>query len=184
MTNIIKYITICLVVVMLQGSAAQSNYRITKGTISFKSDAPLEMIKAYSTEVQGIFIPAKKGFAFRVGVQSFKGFNGPLQKEHFNENYMESVRFPYAMFEGKIIEDISLENNTTATIRAKGNLTVHGVSQERIIKCDINIKNNTIFIRSNFSVMLADHNITIPKVVHEKLASEIKVDINAEMNLQ
>lgn len=168
----------------MQGSSFQQNYRITKGAIIFRSDAPLELIKASSNELEGIFIPAKKAFAFRVKVQSFKGFNGPLQKEHFNENYMESVIYPYAMFEGKVIEDISLANNTVATIRAKGNLTVHGVSQERIIKCDINIKNNTIFVRSNFSVMLADHNITIPKVVHEKLASEIKIDIMAEMNIQ
>ena len=66
-------------------------------------------------------------------------------------------------------------------IRAKGNLTIHGVVQERIIKCEINIKNGIVSVKSNFTVLLSDHNITIPKVVHEKLASEIKIEVKAEL---
>ena len=53
--------------------------------------------------------------------------------------------------------------------------------KERIIKSDMIIKNGMIFLRSNFTVLLADHNIPIPKVVHEKLASEIKVEVNGEL---
>jgi polyisoprenoid-binding protein YceI len=117
-------------------------------------------------------------------MNSFKGFNSALQKEHFNENYMESERFPYASFEGKIIEDIDYDKPGTYNVRSKGNLTVHGVTQERIIKVDLVIKEKSITIKSNFSVLLADHNIPIPKVVHEKLASEIKVEVKAALSVK
>lgn len=156
-------------------------YKVNTGSIAFRSDAPLEMIKASSDELAGLVDTDRKQFAFRIKMNSFKGFNGLLQKEHFNENYMESEKFPFATFEGKLIEDIDYNKPGTFTIRAKGNLTIHGVTQERIIKVDITVKDKTIAVRSNFTVLLADHNITIPKVVHEKLASEIKVEIKAEM---
>jgi hypothetical protein len=55
------------------------------------------------------------------------------------------------------------------------------VIQERIIKCELTVKNNVVSIKSNFTVLLADHNITIPKVVNQKLASEIKIEVKADM---
>jgi len=116
-----------------------------------------------------------------VNISSFAGFNSPLQKEHFNENYMESNLYPTASFSGKIIEDINFTTDGTYSIRAKGNLTVHGVVQERIIKVELTIKDGKINVASNFTVLLSEHNIPIPKVVHEKLASEIKVEVKAEL---
>lgn len=157
------------------------DYKVSSGSISFRSDAPLELIKAQSGELKGLVIPDKKQFAFIVNVKSFKGFNSPLQQEHFNENYLESNKYPVASFEGKIIEDIDFTKDGEYAIRSKGNLSIHGVVQERIIKCDVSIKNKNISVRSAFTVLLADHNIPIPKVVNEKLASEIKVDIKAEL---
>ena len=162
-------------------SAPPLLYSVNSGSITFRSDAPLELIKASSNGLKGIFNAEKKQFAFTLNVNTFKGFNSPLQQEHFNENYLESNKFPRASFEGKIIEDIDLKKTGFYNIRAKGNLTVHGVSQERIIKCELSIRNNVVSIKSNFTVLLADHNITIPKVVHEKLASEIKIEVKADM---
>jgi len=123
----------------------------------------------------------KKVFAFSVKIRSFTGFNSPLQKEHFNENYLESNQYPDAYFSGKIIEDIDFTKDGTYTVRAKGNLFIHGVSQERIIKSEVSIRSGILKITSAFTVQLEDHNIPIPKVVHEKLASEINVEVTADM---
>lgn len=131
--------------------------------------------------MRGKLDAGKKTFAFIVKMNSFKGFNSPLQKEHFNENYLESSTYPDAYFSGKIIEDIDFTKDGTYSIRVKGNLVLHGVTQERIIKSDVTIKNGLVNIVSNFTVQLSDHNIPIPKVVHEKLASEIKVEVKAVM---
>jgi len=162
-------------------ASAPALYSVSSGSITFSSDAPLELVRASSNQLKGIFDAEKKQFAFSVNINSFKGFNSQLQQEHFNENYLESNKFPRASFEGKIIEDVDLKKNGYYNIRAKGNLTVHGVTQERIIKCELIIKNNIVSVKSNFTVLLADHNITIPKVVHEKLASEIKVEVKADL---
>ena len=161
--------------------AQQNAFRLQHGEIRFRSEARLELISAKSTELKGILVPAKKQFAFKVRMNTFDGFNGPLQREHFNENYLDTDQYPDASFEGKIIEDIDFVADGTYTIRTKGFLTIHGVRQERIIKTDLVLRNKKLTFQSAFTVQLADHNIAIPKVVHEKLAAEIKVDVKGEM---
>jgi hypothetical protein len=156
-------------------------YTTNTGQMRFRSEAPLELINASSKELKGAIDAAKKTFAFRIRINSFEGFNSPLQKEHFNENYMESVKIPEAIFTGKIIEDIDFSKAGVYSIRAKGILTIHGVDQERIIRNDIEISDGLIKIKSSFIVLLSDHNIPIPRVVKEKLANEIKVELLAEL---
>ena len=161
--------------------ALAQEFNTVKGIIHFRSDAPLELIKASSNEMRGKLDATKKAFAFTVKIRSFAGFNSALQEEHFNDNYLESKLFPDAYFCGKIIEDIDFSKNGTYTVRAKGNLNIHGITQERIIKSEIIIIGSSIRITSAFTVQLSDHNIPVPKVVHEKLASEINVEVTADM---
>lgn len=156
-------------------------YQTTSGKISFKSDAPLEIIRASSTDLIGLIDIVKKNFSFKIHVHSFQGFNSPLQKEHFNENYMESDKYPEASFNGKIIEDVDLSVDGTYQVRTKGILNIHNVPQERIIASDVIVKQNIITVHSSFTILLSDHNIPIPTVVNQKLANEIKVEVNATL---
>lgn len=159
-----------------------SLFKTSDGYAKITSDAPLEIISAETNNLKGILNPANKTFAFQMEVTSLKGFNSALQEEHFYENYMETEVYPTAEFSGKIIEKIDFSNDGTFPVRAKGILKIHGVKQERIINCDISIDNETIIINSNFSVNLADHNISIPKLVYQKIAEEIKVTVEATLN--
>ena len=152
-------------------------YALKTGKILFQSEALFETIKASSNEMQGLVNIDKKTFAFKVRMASFIGFNSKLQNEHFNENYVETVKFPEAGFNGKIIEDIDFTEDGTYIVRAKGNLSIHGVPQERIIKCEVVIKNKKISVKSIFSILLTDYNIPIPKVVKDKLNGEITVQV-------
>ncbi len=154
-------------------------YKTSNGKINFSSEAPLELIKAESNDLVGILDAGKKNFSFKVLIRSFEGFNSRTQREHFNENYLQSDKYPEASFRGKIIEDVDLSKDGNYTVRAKGILIIHGVEQERIIKSDLTVKENKVMIKSDFSVLLSDHNIPIPKVVYQKLANEIKVQVNA-----
>lgn len=155
----------------------QAVYEVHEGHISFHSDAPKELISAASQGLRGIVDLRKKTFAFKIGISSFMGFNSPLQREHFNENYMETTIFPEASYSGKIIEDVDLTKDGSYVVRAKGKLKIHGVEQERIIRSLIVSANGKITIKSEFVVLLADHNIKIPKVVNNKLAPEINVSV-------
>jgi len=158
---------------------AQNRISCDQGSVNFTSDAPLELIKASTNSLNGIIDIDNKTFAYRLQVNTFKGFNSPLQQEHFYENYLHTSQFPQAIFQGKIIEDIDFHEEGTKTIRAKGVLEVHGVKQERIIQCELQIDNDQVVVSSTFYVPLKDHNISIPKIVHQKIAEEILVEINA-----
>lgn len=154
-------------------------YLSQDGEIHFTSDAPLELIKADSKELKGIIDSENRGFAFSVFIRSFEGFNSPLQREHFNENYLKSDIYPKASFTGKIIEPIDFSKNGTHSVRAKGILNIHGVEQERIIRSTVEVKNGKIYVNSAFTVLLQDHNISIPRIVKQKIAQEIFVQIEA-----
>ena len=180
---IYKNIVFAAAVLMVSGLKSQpvTIYHTTSGRIDFRSDAPLEIIRASSNDLLGVLDISKNNFSFKVVIRSFEGFNSPLQKEHFNENYLESDKYAEASFKGKIIEDADLTVDGTYEVRAKGNLTIHNVMQERIIKCAVTVKNKIITIHSSFTVLLSEHNIPIPKVVYQKLANEIKVEVTATL---
>ena len=163
---------------------AQQKFSVRKSEMSFTSNADLEIISALSDKVQGLIDPASNQFAFSVDVRSFQGFNSTLQREHFNEKYMESEKFPKARFSGKIIEAIDFTSDRSYEVRAKGDLEIHGQKQTRIIKTKVTIENGTVKLETHFFVPLADHNISIPTIVSQKIATEIEVEFKATMALQ
>lgn len=173
-----KWILILIFTVCWLNGVSQV-YQTIEGSIYFKSDAPLEIIEAKSEKLKGAINTSKRTFAFTIPIRSFEGFNSPLQREHFNENYMESGQFSQATFTGKIIEKIDFSEDGKYTIRAKGKLTIHGVTQERIIKSQLEIKQGKFRVDSNFSVLLDEHQIRVPKIVYQKIAKEIQVKIEA-----
>jgi len=158
-------------------SAQEMRYSGNEGTISFTSDAPLEIIKASSDALRGILDISQQSFAFTIPIESFQGFNSPLQREHFKENYMETGKFPTATFSGRIIEQLDLSKPGTYEIRAKGMLNIHGVARERIIRCILEVSDYEIRVSSAFSVYLRDHDISIPRMVYQKIAEEIAVEV-------
>lgn len=173
-------IPLCSLLIIISGfAAAQKKFTISQGTIKFASKAQLELIQANSNQLQGIINPTSNQFAFLVNIKSFQGFNSGLQRQHFNENYMESEKFPVAKFSGKIIEQVNFTTDNTIEVRAKGELEIHGQKQIRIIKAKITVKGNQLAVEAHFLVPLSDHSITIPKIVSQKIATEIEVDINA-----
>jgi polyisoprenoid-binding protein YceI len=187
-TFIIAYSTRFIVALaftfLVSPAFSQKKYSVQKGEIKFASKAQLELIQASSDKVQGLLDPATHLFAFNVDIKSFRGFNSELQREHFNEKYLESEKYPKAKFSGKIIEQVDFTANNTFEVRAKGDLEIHGVKQNRIIKSRIVIKDGTVTIESSFLVPLADHDIAIPNIVSQKIATEIEVEFKATMAQQ
>lgn len=174
-----------LVVILIIGSlpsVAQELYSCRDGYVYWVSDAPLELIEAESDNLQGIIRADDQTFAFSMSIRSFDGFNSGLQKEHFHENYMETEEFGKATFSGKILEQVNFSTPGTRNVRAKGVLEIHGVSQERIISATIVVKPGGVLeISSDFTALLVDHEISIPRIVFQKIAEEINVRIRATL---
>lgn len=175
--SLLLIIGICVVC----SAKAQEVYELQKGTIHFYSEAPQELIRASATDLKGVLDIKKKLFAFKVPNASFVGFNSPLQREHFNENYMETEKYAESSFAGKIIEDVDVSKDGEYKVRAKGKLKIHGVAHERIIEVAIKSKQNKLTVQSSFIVSLYDHSIKIPKVVYDKLAPDIHVTVSGTM---
>jgi len=181
--SVILFLQLCVVSAICFGQ--EKIYLATDGEITFRSDAQQELIKASSHDLRGALDIVNKTFTFKVRVSTFTGFNSNLQQTHFNENYLQSERFPEATFKGKIIEDVDWNEPGKITVRAKGILSIHGVDKETIIKGVITIApGNKMKIESFFSILLSDHNIPIPRIVKEKLAEEINVAMRATLVLR
>lgn len=161
-----------------QGGLKPTTYRGEGGLIAFTSDAPLELIKARSKSLKGIVNAAENTFAFLVPTATFQGFNSPLQQEHFHENYMESGTYQIASFSGKFIEKISDLKEGKHSVRAKGDLKIHGQTVERIVKCKVEVAPAELHIQAQFMVPLSDHQIDIPRVVNQKIAENIAVTVD------
>ncbi len=171
-----------LAVAVPVSSTQPALWRGEGGSAHFESDAPLEFISATSYELRGFVDQEKNTFAFSIPTSSFRGFNNPLQQEHFHENYMESALYPRATFSGKFIESIQELGQGNHEIRAKGMLNIHGHAVERILKCQLSLAEAEMTIVSEFMVPLIDHHITVPQVVHQKIAEEIYVKVNIKLS--
>jgi polyisoprenoid-binding protein YceI len=177
----VKNLLCCILIFCSAQLQAQKKLSTENGEINFVSNAELELIKASSNKLKGIIDPATNQFAFSILAESFKGFNSELQREHFNEKYVESEKYPYIIFTGKIIEQVDFSSSGLYEVRAKGDLDIHGQKQTRIIKAEITIEDGSVRVEASFKVPLADHNIPVPRIVTQKIAAEVEVTINALM---
>lgn len=177
-----KKISTLLFALLLSAGLYAQSYMSKTGKVSFSSDAPMELINAESNKLTGILKATDKKFAFSINVTSFQGFNSDLQREHFNENYMESEKYPKATFTGAIVENVDFSKNGTYKVNAKGKLTIHGVTTERTIQGTITTKNGVSTITTKFTVKLVDHKIDIPTVVMKKIAEEIYITVTMNAN--
>jgi polyisoprenoid-binding protein YceI len=132
--------------------------------------------------VRGVIDIDKSTFAFEVRVSAFEGFNSPLQKEHFNENYMETAKYPYARFFGKMIGKFDPNVIGTYTVEAVETLDIHGVKKERQIEVTIEVgSDKALDTSSQFDILLDDHNIKVPSIVRQKIAETISIDFSANL---
>lgn len=157
---------------------AQDVYSCRNTTLSFFSATPMEDIDA--TTNKGVSaINLKTGAVyFKVAVNSFK-FKKPLMEEHFNENYMESDKYPTAEFKGKIIDNIDLHKDGTYNVTVEGTLSMHGVDKVYREKATLTVLAGKPAATAKFNVKLADHHIKIPTLVVKNIAEVVEVTIKA-----
>ncbi|MBL4577836.1 MAG: YceI family protein [Flavobacteriales bacterium] len=100
-------------------------------------------------------------------------------REHFNENYLETEKYPKASFNGNINEDVDLSKDGTYEVTVTGKLLIHGVEKQRTMTGTIIREGDDISLKGQFQVTLSDHSIRIPKVVIANIAEVIDVKVSA-----
>lgn len=159
--------------------AAQNRYFTRTGTVSFFSSSGAENIDAVNNEAFSLVDFTRGEVAFQVLVTGFK-FKKALMEEHFNENYMESTKFPKAVFQGTIndLGKVNIKNNGTFTVNVTGNLTMHGVTNKVTIPATINVQGSKLSASSKFDVQLNDYKIKVPSLVSRQVAESVAVSVN------
>lgn len=145
------------------------------GEIKFEATMPaLEEVAATNSTVSAVLDKSTGDIAFLVLVKGFK-FKVPLMEEHFNENYMESDKYPKATFKGKII---GFDKNATTekTYDVEGDLTIHNVTKKVKQKITLKPSGKDTSATFAFTVKPQDYNIAIPALVKNKIAENVKVN--------
>jgi YceI-like domain len=170
-----KYIVKTLILTILISSKSFGQlYATQSGETSFFSETPMENISGVNKTVGAILNTNTNEVVVSMKMTAFD-FPNKLMQEHFNENYMESEKFPTGVFKGKILETIDYTKNGTYDVTAKGQLTLHGVTQARDLKGKLTVENQKISLVCNFDVKLVDYKIDVPKLVFTKIAEVISV---------
>lgn len=159
---------------------AQNKYIPEKAIVHFFSETPLENIEAYNNDVRAVIDFDARTFQFKVRIKGFT-FRKKLMQDHFNDNYMESAKYEFSTFKGNIEGNYDISKDGEYNVNAVGDLDMHGVVQKRTIPCKIIVKLGKISIESKFPVKLADHKITVPKLVTKNIAESIDVDIKSNL---
>ena len=142
-----------------------------------------EKIEGKNNEVACIVDSKTGDMRFQVPIKSFK-FERQLMEEHFNENYMESDKFPKSEFKGTItnLNEVNFSKDGTYTAHVTGKLTMHGVTNDVTVTGTITVKGNSAELKSKFSAKLADYKIEIPGAVGDKIDKVATITINGELN--
>jgi polyisoprenoid-binding protein YceI len=175
-----KNLLLLAFLVLVLSGKAQNRYFTRQGNISFFSEAPIENIEAHNNQVSS-FVNFDTGeMAFSVPMKAFT-FRKSLMQTHFNENYVESDKYPRSTFKGTIenIKSINIQQNGLYQVQVSGQLTIHGVTQP--VKADgtLEVNNGKVIGRSLFTVTPEQFEIEIPLLVRAHIAKIIRIQVNA-----
>lgn len=173
-----KVVSLLLLMGVFHLMYAQDKLVTKTGHIWFYSHAPMEDITAHSRQVAAIIVLSRGTIAVSIPMMSFE-FKKALMQEHFNENYVESAKYPKAKFVGAVtnLSDLNLKKNGIYQTTVEGDLTIHNVTNK--IKADgtVEVKDGKYTVKSKFNVAPKDYNIAIESRFSRNIASSIEINV-------
>lgn len=162
----------------LGGARAQTKYMTKAGRVSFFSATPIEDIEAKTQQTAAVLDFGTGQLAFSIPIKSFV-FRRTLMQEHFNENYMESDKFPRATFAGRFVgfDAATLATAGPHAVPVAGDLTLHGVTHRVQVPATVELKDGQLLAAATFLVASADYNIEIPLLVRNNIAKVVTVRV-------
>ena len=167
-----------------QATAQKKLYSTKTGTTFFDAGTGVEDISATNKATVSAFDASSGQIQFKILIKGFE-FWSQLMQDHFNENYMDSDKFPQSTFSGKItnIDKVNFSKDGSYPVEVKGILEIHGVKKEMTAKGTLKVSGETVAASSDFLIVLEDFNIRIPGVVKDKLATNAKIKMNCTYSL-
>lgn len=173
------YLTLIL---FISGSSIAQIFKAKDGgtEISFFSSSPLEDITALNKGAVVVLNSVSGEIQLRISIQNFK-FKNSLMEEHFNENYLESQKFPNSIFKGKINEKVDYTKNGENKVTVTGKMEIHGVVKDVTIDGTIVVKGTELTLSSKFKIKVADYDIKVPSLYVKNIAEVVDVTLNSTL---
>ena len=161
---------------------AQDKFFTKSGRINFVSKAPVENINGNHKSVTCVLDTKTGNMQFAVLMKGFE-FEKALMQEHFNENYVESHKFPKAEFKGQVVNnpEINYSKEGTYPAKVKGTLTMHGETKEVETTGSIVVKSGKLQAGADFTILLSDFKIEIPKLVKDNISNTVKIIVDCSL---
>jgi polyisoprenoid-binding protein YceI len=178
-----KHILIAIIVLSAASLSAQKIFTKT-GEITFYSDAPVEKIEAVNHKASSVIDTETGAMQWSVLIKAFS-FEKALMEEHFNENYMESSKYPKGTFKGKIenLNEVDFSKNGKYNAVISGTLEIHGVAREVKTSGQFIVSEKGISGTSEFKVVLSEYGIQIPSVVVDNISKTVDVSVKAQYQI-
>ena len=180
-----KKINVCLgifLLVSLSALKAQDKFFTKKGKVFFNATAKMEKVEATNRAAISVIDTKTGNIQFAVLLKGFE-FEKALMQEHFNENYVESDKYPKAEFSGLVVNNTEIQYNKEGlyTAKVKGKLTLHGQTKDVEAEGKIAVKNGNLVLNADFSILLSDFKIDIPNLVKENISNDTKISVDCLM---
>ena len=177
-----KTVIVAGLIAAVLSAQAQDKYFTKTGSIQFYSKAPLEDIEAKNKTVAAILDTKTGALQFSVLMKGFE-FPKALMQEHFNENYIESDKYPKAEFKGSVTNNsaINYAADGSYTAQVKGSLTIRGITKDIKTTGTLKVDGGKIDANSVFNVLVSDYKIKIPSLVKDKISNTIKVTVDCRL---
>jgi len=179
----IRYILLSVMLLLTATAFSQEKFFTKNGRISFEAGTDLEDIYAVNNGASSVFDASTGQIECAVLIKGFE-FKRALMQEHFNENYMESDKYPKAIFKGKItnIDKVNFRQDGTYALKIKGLLEMHGTKKEIETDGIMNVAGGVIKANTQFTVLISDYNISIPGLVKDKISKTANVKMECTYN--
>lgn len=164
------------------GASAQDKYFTKTGRIEFFSKATMEDIEAKNKTVAAILDTKSGALQFSVLMKGFE-FEKALMQEHFNENYVESDKYPKAEFKGSIVNNdaVNYAKDGSYPVKVKGRMTIHGVTRDVETNGSVKVNGGKIDASSAFNILLSDYKVKIPNIVKDKISNSIRITVDCKL---
>lgn len=172
--------TAILLFVAITAIHAQDKYFTKSGKIFFKcTKSSVEKIEATNKSTTCVLDIKTGNMQFAALMKGFE-FERALMQEHFNENYVESEKFPRGEFKGQITNnsEVNYAKDGSYPLNVKGTLTMHGITKEVETTGTLVVKQGKLLTNAVFNIQLSDYNISIPSVVSDKISNTVNIAVD------
>ncbi len=173
-----------IIVLLLTGCQlfSQAVWYTKTGSIHFDANSALEKVEALNRNATCVLDPGSGDIQLSVLMKGFE-FAKALMQEHFNENYVESDKFPSGTFKGTVVnnKDVNYAKDGDYPAQVKGKLTLHGITRDIESSGTIRISQGKILIQAAFSILLKDYAIQVPSIVSDKISSTVKISVDMSL---